>query len=464
MTARRFFTQIFRDEDGSTLVWTCVLTMVLLGFTSLVVDVGFINHQVAEMQKTADAAALAGAKQLPDESMAGAFALDLSEKNGYQDGVEGVQVNCVRNPDGCHSGWFQVQLSKPINYFFAPLLGYDDGVINVHATASYVSPLPLDINGGGNYGFNGIQNLSVFGPYAPYTYGDCFSTQWLNNGDDNPEYNDEGYNFKLMVPGNYAAINGTNEMWVEVFDPETWNIGNAANAGDGRVDEIRSAPGGGHPQPDSRYTTTTFQLFAPDDTPADLDDDVMIAEATYGPGDDPTLTDMQWVKGSDWEINLAAWGTGDYRINVKTIDGSSENGFNLRAGPPREEEDEFDSSNGTSITATGNLPMNFNTSGTVDINLGEIPPEAAGFDVYVDKFDTDVGAKTVSYYDDLGNSWPGQLSGNGTWKLDVLTMPDGYPGSTLYAQYQAGSQDTSVWQMYFDGFLPGAPAILRLVD
>ena len=73
MTVRRFFTQIFRDEGGSTLAWTCVLTLVLLGFTSLVVDVGFINHQVAEMQKTADAAALAGAKQLPNESMAGVF-------------------------------------------------------------------------------------------------------------------------------------------------------------------------------------------------------------------------------------------------------------------------------------------------------------------------------------------------------------------------------------------------------
>jgi hypothetical protein len=450
------------NEKGATLVWCCVLMGVLLGFSSLVVDVGFINHTKADMQNAADAAALAGAKQLPDEGMAEAFATYMTKKNDYEHGVDGVVVSCTRNPDGMHSGWYQVEISKPVNYFFAPILGITDGLVTVNATASYVSPLPLDINGGGQYGINGIQNLSVFGPYAYYSYGDCFSPRWYNNGTTNPQYNANGYNFKLYVPANYSSINGTNILKVEIFDPDTWNIGDAQDAGSGKVDEIRYAPGSPHPQPSSKYTTTRFQLFAPDNTPTNLDDDDLLVEAVYTPG--MTSTDMKWVTPSGFQVNLSEWGTGDYRINVKTLDGSSENGFNLRAGPPRATGVPFNPNNGTEVTATGNLPINFNTSGTVDIELGEIPAEAAGFDVYIDKFDTDVGAKSVIYYDDLGNEWPGSLSGDGTWKLDVIHIPEGYAGSSIYAEYQAGSQDTSVWQMYFDGLLPGAPAVLRLVD
>ena len=463
MTVKKLFEKIFRNEDGSVLVWTCILTAILLGFTSLVIDVGFINHESANMQKAVDAAALAGAKRLPNDTAASEEALEMCAKNEYTNGMEGVVIDVTRNPDGMHMGWFQVEITKPVDYFFAPLLGYQNGTIVTSAIASYSSPLPLDINGGGEYGFNGIQTLSVFGNYAPYTYGDCFSVQWLNNGNENPEYKEGGYNFKLSVPGNYQAMNGTNMMDVEIFDPETWNIGNASNAGEGKVDEIRSAPGGGHPQPTHKRTTTRFQIFAPDNTPANYDDDILIGEIEYGP-DDTDVTDMQWVTPPSWDVNLTNWGTGNYRINVKTLDGSSENGFNLRAGPPLEDGQEFDSYNGTNITATGNLPMNFNTSGTVEIELGEIPPEASGMDVFVDKFDTDVGAKSVTYFDDLGNTWPGYLSGNGTWKLDTLAIPQGYPGGTLYAEYTAGSQDTSVWKMYFDGYIPGEPGLLRLVD
>ena len=47
---------------------------------------------------------------------------------------------------------------------------------------------------------------------------------------------------------------------------------------------------------------------------------------------------------------------------------------------------------------------------------------------------------------------------------DLLPIPAGYPGSTLYATYEAGAQNTSVWYMYFEGFLPGQPGRVRLVE
>jgi hypothetical protein len=110
------------------------------------------------------------------------------------------------------------------------------------------------------------------------------------------------------------------------------------------------------------------------------------------------------------------------------------------------------------------LPINFNVSGTVDIDLGFIPPEAAGYDVYINKFDTDVGSQSVTYYDDYGHSWPGTLAGNGTYKLDKITIPDNFPGGRIHAQYVAGAQDTSSWEMYFDGKYCDGRSELKLVD
>ncbi len=453
---------VYKDQRGAVLVWVAALIIVTVGISAIVVDVGRIEALKAEMQRTCDAAALAGAKQLPDEPLAQAKALDLSAANGYTKDEDGVDIWCVRNPDGMHSGWYQVNISKPIHYFFAKILGYNSNVVTMNATASYTTMLPLSISSSlDEYGTNGIMNLSNFGPYGYFSYGDAYSTKWLNNGDDNPNYEDHGYDFSVTIPDDYVARQGTSLVKFEIFDPGCWNVGNATDAGAGKVDEIRYAPGWPHPQPSDRYTETRYQLFAPSDTPNDYDDDTLIAEFSMRKGE---IYDMQWCCFDDWTVDLAQYGVGKYRINVKSMDGSSENGFNLRAGPPLEEGEEFDPNNGTEITATGRLPINFNVSGTVDIDLGYIPAEAGGFDVYINKFDTDVGSKYVTYYDDYGNSWPGSLSGDGTYKMDTITIPEGYPGGHIHAEYQAGSQDTSSWEMYFDGKYDGGPSELKLVD
>jgi hypothetical protein len=466
MSVRKKVKLYINKEKGAVLVWMAVGLLVSLGMASLVIDVGFIQRERARMQMACDASALAGGKELPNESAALLQARDFASKNGYTHGQDGVTVNARRNPDGNHAGWYQVIITKPINFFFAPIMGYTDGNLSMNGTASFVTPLPMYIAGSsGQYGTNGIQNLSCFGPYGQYTYGDCYSARWLDNGQPNPYYNNGGYDFYAEIKSDYFAKNGTNNVVFQIYDPDTWNIGNANDAGTGKIDEIRDAPGSPHPQPSTKYDTTRFELYAPDSTPNDYSDDVLIASKTYDPSSH--VTDSLWVTPTGWALSLATYGYGKYRINVKTTNGSSENGFNLRAGSPAHctnNPADWVANNGTEVTALGNLPINFNVSGTVNIDLGYIPAEAAGYDVYINKFDTDVGATSVTYSDDYGHSWPGHLSGNGTFKLDKITVPNGFAGGRLHARYTAGAQDTSSWQMYFDGQWTNGLSELKLVD
>lgn len=70
-----------KDEDGATLVYVSLIVAVLVGITGLALDSGrmFTNRQ--ELQKAADAAALAGAWQL-DGTVAGSLQADAAARNG----------------------------------------------------------------------------------------------------------------------------------------------------------------------------------------------------------------------------------------------------------------------------------------------------------------------------------------------------------------------------------------------
>ncbi len=457
-----------RKERGVSVVYVALTLVIYLGLMGLVVDFGYLYWRRAEAQKAADAAALAGALKLPDETASLAAAQNYAALNGYNVNVSGVTVTGQVNPDGSHPNWYQVRVSRPERLFFGSVFRLYTTQIGARAVAEYLAQVPINISGGGTYGANGPVNLSVFGPYAYYSYGDAYMPRWLNDGSNNPLYDGRGYNFAITVPSNYFATNGTTQVMIEIFDPDCYNSsaggGNVNNAnGTTRVDEIRSAPPAPHPQPSTNYTTTVYSLYWTNNTPNDLNDDVLIATTSYG---QTSSTDMQWVTPSGFTFDSASYGTGTYRLNVSTTNGASENGFNLRAGPPRGSGVAFNSNNGTTITATGRLPMNFNTSGTVTVTLGYVPDVAAGGTMYIDKFDTDVGAVSITYRCDTlpGQTWPGTLSSNGTWKRDTIAIPTNYTGGTWTATYRAGVQDTSVWMMSYTRIAEGTPGKVRLVQ
>jgi Flp pilus assembly protein TadG len=479
-----------RRRRGVVVVYVALALIVLLGAAGLSIDMGNLYLQRNNAQRAADAAALAGAVQLMNNNgydAAAAAAQKVAAANGYDTSVAGTQVVPTPNAEG-NSAWYGIYVEKRAPVFFMAIFGWQYKLVGAHAIATFRSPVQIPIEGGGKYGAIGPINLSLFGPLGKRANGDKYSTMYIDNNNPrtpNPFYSSAGYDFTLTIPANYVATNGS-KVDVQIFDPDCHNANNAQNAQQGvSIDEMRDYSGN-NTSNTSYLTTTKYTLYDTHGTPS-TDDDTMIAQKSYG---NDSSTDMTWVTPAGFSFDFSSLaGTGDrnVRINVTSTGGSSENGFSLRAGPPiadiRErlktdkkgntvydgngdpvkqyikvvngsttgnwsDTNPFNDKNGTAITADGRIPMNFNADGQAQITLGYVPANATY--VSINKFDTDVGSKSVTYSDGT-TTWTGTLSGNDESKEDDYTLPSGYPGGTWTATYTAGLGDTSVWDMSSSG-------------
>ena len=108
------------SESGQVLVLTAILVVVIFGFTAFVVDVGRAYLVQRDLQAGVDAAALAGAQELPDPSLAAQVAHEYSPTAGKKnaiatvidDAVTTVNVRCVQSAPGCSSPVRHVQRSR----------------------------------------------------------------------------------------------------------------------------------------------------------------------------------------------------------------------------------------------------------------------------------------------------------------------------------------------------------------
>jgi uncharacterized membrane protein len=78
---RTLLRSLARDERGSVLPLVGLCMTVILGFAALAIDLGQQTAMRTQLEATADAAALAAAAQLPDESKARKKALEYAEQN-----------------------------------------------------------------------------------------------------------------------------------------------------------------------------------------------------------------------------------------------------------------------------------------------------------------------------------------------------------------------------------------------
>jgi Flp pilus assembly protein TadG len=124
-------------ERGAVLAIVTVVLVVLAGMVALTVDVGRWYWADRQAQATADAAALAGAQELPqDTATAATVARDYAAANGGDGATIDVSFSGAEIADDT----ITVEVSRDVSGIFARVLGFDS--VTVHARAS-ARALPL---------------------------------------------------------------------------------------------------------------------------------------------------------------------------------------------------------------------------------------------------------------------------------------------------------------------------------
>ena len=121
-------------QRGSAAILFVLCLPVLLGFAALAMDVGMLHLTKVEMQNAADAAALAGAQDLPNASNAISSSKDFAELNG----AEKSNTTATTPYDG-DSTKVEVVCTKNVEYSFARVLGFTDADVSARAVAQKIS-------------------------------------------------------------------------------------------------------------------------------------------------------------------------------------------------------------------------------------------------------------------------------------------------------------------------------------
>jgi len=134
--------KIVKNEDGQVLVLMALFLTVLLGFAALTIDIGMVYVTKAKLQNTADAAALAGAQDLPNTSTAKSTAIYYAGQNGVQ-----ASETTPTAPYNGDSTKIEVVCTKTVSYTFARVLGFTQSDVSERAVAQ------MTTGGGDAFGY-----------------------------------------------------------------------------------------------------------------------------------------------------------------------------------------------------------------------------------------------------------------------------------------------------------------------
>lgn len=159
-----------RERRGVILILTALLLTVLIGITALAIDYGNAADYRHRMQSAADAAAIAGARELKrNPSITNAqielFVRHDAALNGFTQGVNSIAVSSFHNPSSgpfvANPKYVEVKISRPLPTFFLALFGRPTISVAVRAVAGQAggssgciynlgaSPTAFQTSGGG---------------------------------------------------------------------------------------------------------------------------------------------------------------------------------------------------------------------------------------------------------------------------------------------------------------------------
>lgn len=121
------------SESGQTAVIFALALVALIGFLALVFDIGVMAYERRDAQNAADAAALAGARMLPDDpATAIADATTYATENGVS--ADEISAITVSSTDVANDT-ITVTLARDVSFTFAPVIDLFGGTVNVTAAA-----------------------------------------------------------------------------------------------------------------------------------------------------------------------------------------------------------------------------------------------------------------------------------------------------------------------------------------
>jgi Flp pilus assembly protein TadG len=146
-------TRATSDEHGQAIVFVVVAMIALIAVVGLVTDIGYAFRTQRALQASADAAALAGAQNLPSPTLASATAQQFGASPSGKNVISNISVNeqvqtsCVATIPGCSPvNAISVTEAATVPTLFAKILGFNS--FQVHANATACSPCgskPVDI-------------------------------------------------------------------------------------------------------------------------------------------------------------------------------------------------------------------------------------------------------------------------------------------------------------------------------
>ena len=141
MRGLRMLRSLWREESGQGLVVATLVMVMILGFAAMAVDVGLLLHERRDLQKSADAAALAGAQELPHSPAdAEQKAAEWAEKNGIDDDeLEAIEITSTY----ADNDTITVEVKRDVPFIFARVLGLSSDTMRADASARVGSPAQM---------------------------------------------------------------------------------------------------------------------------------------------------------------------------------------------------------------------------------------------------------------------------------------------------------------------------------
>jgi Flp pilus assembly protein TadG len=307
------------DERGVFLVWFALMLVTLLAMAGFAIDFARWNREGSDIQKAADAAALAGAVYMPDDfTGAQAMAAQIAEKNGYKTGTNGTTITALK---GSRPNQLKVRISRTVTNLFGSLVGANSTTISKSAVGEYQRAVNMG-SPSNQFGNNpeGVSSIpvncttaypclwaNVSGPNTDKVQGDAIQAKGCGSSPDNcpggisSDYDAKGYYYGIEV-----LSGATSPLTVQAFDPSWAEVGLTCTKSGNNLSGAAALPAASYTfegiAPSVRYSAsatspyctgdnsysngllpvwTTYQLRAPDATPWFPDDNPVICSAEF---------------------------------------------------------------------------------------------------------------------------------------------------------------------------------------